>query len=82
MRPKSLHKPQPTAATAAALAAYAFGLPGYAALKIVQPAFIAKDDDVRRQNLRVGLMWPGGLVSHFRQYLHLHRTEAKLVVLL
>jgi putative peptidoglycan lipid II flippase len=33
-----------TAATAAALAAYAFGLPGYAALKIVQPAFIAKDD--------------------------------------
>lgn len=33
-----------TAATSAALAAYAFGLPGYAALKIVQPAFIAKDD--------------------------------------
>jgi putative peptidoglycan lipid II flippase len=33
-----------TAATAAALAAYAFGLPGYSALKIVQPAFIAKDD--------------------------------------
>ncbi len=36
--------PTDTAATAAALAAYAFGLPGYAALKIVQPAFVALDD--------------------------------------
>ncbi len=33
-----------TLATAAALGAYAFGLPGYAALKIVQPAFISLDD--------------------------------------
>lgn len=36
--------PSDTLATAAALAAYAFGLPGYAALKIVQPAFITLDD--------------------------------------
>ena len=36
--------PADTLATAAALAAYAFGLPGYAALKIVQPAFISLDD--------------------------------------
>ncbi len=33
-----------TFATAAALAAYAFGLPGYAALKIVQPAYVALGD--------------------------------------
>lgn len=33
-----------TAATAAALSAYAFGLPGYSAIKIVQPAYVALGD--------------------------------------
>lgn len=33
-----------TVATAAALGAYAFGLPGYSALKIIQPAFVTLDD--------------------------------------
>lgn len=36
--------PDDTRACAAALAAYAIGLPGYSALKIVQPAFIARGD--------------------------------------
>lgn len=33
-----------TTATAAALSAYAFGLPGYSAIKLVQPAYIAMGD--------------------------------------
>lgn len=36
--------PADTLATAAALAAYSVGLPGYAAVKIVQPAYIAMGD--------------------------------------
>lgn len=36
--------PEDTQATAAALAAYSMGLPGYAALKLVQPAFVARGD--------------------------------------
>ena len=36
--------PTDTIATAAALAAYAFGLPGYAAVKILQPAYVAMGD--------------------------------------
>ncbi len=36
--------PTDTVATAAALAAYACGLPGYAAVKILQPAYVAMGD--------------------------------------
>ena len=36
--------PTDTMATAAALAAYAIGLPGYAAVKILQPAYVAMGD--------------------------------------
>ena len=36
--------PADTAATAAALCAYAVGLPGYSAIKLVQPAYVAMGD--------------------------------------
>jgi putative peptidoglycan lipid II flippase len=36
--------PADTHASAAALAAYAFGLPGYSAMKVVQPAYVAMGD--------------------------------------
>ena len=46
-----------TRATAQALAAYAVGLPAYAALKILQPAFVALGD--ARTPMRVSLMAVG-----------------------
>ncbi|RYF09990.1 MAG: murein biosynthesis integral membrane protein MurJ, partial [Deltaproteobacteria bacterium] len=46
--------PADTTATAAALAAYAVGLPGYAAIKLLQPAFVALGD--AKTPMRVSLL--------------------------
>jgi putative peptidoglycan lipid II flippase len=46
--------PTDTLATAAALQAYALGLPGYAAIKVLSPAFYALDDP--KTPLRVSLL--------------------------
>jgi putative peptidoglycan lipid II flippase len=52
-----------TQATALALSAYAFGLPGYSALKIVQPAFVAMDDAKTPMYVGLGAVAVNALVN-------------------
>ena len=61
-----------TAACSAAVAAYAVGLPGYSALKIVQPAFVARGDARTPMYVTfVGIAASIGLNAIFLFVLHL-----------
>jgi putative peptidoglycan lipid II flippase len=66
-----------TQATARALQAYALGLPAYAAIKLVQPAFVAQGD--ARTPMRISLGAVGlNLICNFVLVQHLHAGHVGL----